>query len=85
MLGFPGGSDGKEAAYNTEDPGLILGLGRSSGEGNGHPFHYSCLENSMDREACQENSIVREVHGVAKSQTQWSELTHMWVLKYYRM
>ena len=63
VLGFPGSSDGKEAACNTEDPGSIPGLGRSSGEGNGHPFQYSCLENSMDREACQENSIVREVMG----------------------
>ena len=29
--------------------GLILGSGRSSGEGNGNPFWYSCLENTMDR------------------------------------
>ena len=33
--GFPGGSDGKESACNAEDPGLIPGLGRSPGEGNG--------------------------------------------------
>ena len=33
------------------DPGLIPGLGRSSGEGNGNPLQYSCLENSMDRGA----------------------------------
>ena len=31
--------------------GLIPGLGRSLGEGNGNPLQYSCLENSMDREA----------------------------------
>ena len=31
--------------------GLILGLGRSPGEGNGNPLQYSCLENSMDRGA----------------------------------
>ena len=31
--------------------GLILGLGRSPGEGNGDPLQYSCLENSMDRGA----------------------------------
>ena len=29
----------------------IPGLGRSSGEGNGNPLQYSCLENSMDRGA----------------------------------
>ena len=46
---FPDGSDGKESACNARDPGLITGLGRSSGEGNGYPFQYSCLENAMDR------------------------------------
>ena len=50
-LGFPGASDGKESAYNAGDLGLILELGRSSGEGNGYPLQYSCLENSMDRGA----------------------------------
>ena len=44
---FAGGSDGKESACNAGDPGS----GRSSGEGNGNPLQYSCLENSMDREA----------------------------------
>ena len=34
---FPGGSDGKVSAYNVGDPGLIPGLGRSPGEGNGNP------------------------------------------------
>ena len=46
-----GGSDGKECACNAQDPGLILGLGRCPGEGNGNPFQYSCLENPMDRKA----------------------------------
>ena len=36
--GFPGDSDGKESACNA-DPGLIPGLGRSSGEGNGYLLH----------------------------------------------
>ena len=45
----PGSSDGKASAYNAGDPGLISGSGRSPGEGNGNPFQYSCLENSMDR------------------------------------
>ena len=35
------------------DPGLILGSGRSPGEGTGNPFQYSCLENFMDRGARQ--------------------------------
>ena len=47
-LGFPGGSEGKVAACNAGDLGLIPGSGRSPGEGNGNPLQYSCLENSMD-------------------------------------
>ena len=46
--GFPGSSDGKAAVYNAGDPGSIPGSGRSSGEGNGNPFQYSCPENPMD-------------------------------------
>ena len=44
--GFSGGSDGKESACNTGDPGSVSGLGRSPGERNGHPLQYSCLEES---------------------------------------
>ena len=46
---FPGDSDNKDSACNAGDPGSILGLGRSSGEGNVYPLQYSCLENSMNR------------------------------------
>ena len=42
--GFPGGSDGNEPACNAQDLGLIPGLGRSPGEGNGHPLQYSWTE-----------------------------------------
>ena len=45
-LGFPGGSDGKESACNAGDMCSIPGLGRFSGEGNGNPLQYSCLENA---------------------------------------
>ena len=48
LMDFPGGSDGKAFACNAGDLGLIPGLGRSPGEGNGNPLQYSCLENSMD-------------------------------------
>ena len=51
------------------DMGLILGLGRSPGEGNGNPLQYSCLGNPRDRGAWQAT-----VHGVAKSQTQLKQL-----------
>ena len=42
----PGGSDGKESAYNAGDVASISGSGR-----NGYPLQFSCLENSMDRRA----------------------------------
>ena len=61
---FPGGSEDKASACNAGDPGSILGLRRSPGEGNGTPLQYSCLENPMDRGAWRAT-----VHGVAKSQT----------------
>ena len=47
-LGFPGGSKVKVSAWNAGDPSLIPGSGRSPGEGNGNPLHYSCLENPME-------------------------------------
>jgi len=63
-MGLPGGSDGKELACNMREPGLIPGSGRSSGEGNGNPLQYSCLENPMDK-----GSWWVTVHGVTNSQT----------------
>ena len=64
-MGFPGGSDGKESSCKVRDPGLIPGLKRSPGEGNGNPLQYSCLENLMDRGAWQ-----AIVHWIAKNRTQ---------------
>ena len=46
-MGIPGGSAGKESACNAGDVGLISGLGRSHGVGNGYPLQYSCLEDSL--------------------------------------
>ena len=63
-MGFPGGSVVKNLPANAGDLGLILGLERSPGEGNGYPLQYSCLENPMDRGAWP--SAVR---GATKSQT----------------
>ena len=62
-----GGSDGKETTCNAGDLGLIPGLGRSPGEGNGHPLQYSCLENFMDRGDWQ--ATVHGRGGVTKSWT----------------
>ena len=63
MVGFPGGSAGKESVCNVGDLGSVPGLGRYSREGNGYPLQYSGLENSVD---CI-------VHGVTKSQTWLSD------------
>ena len=41
----------KHLAYNAGDLGSISGSGRFSGEGNGNPLQYYCLENPMDGEA----------------------------------
>ena len=64
QLGFPGSSEVKASACNEGDLGSIPGLGRSPGEGNGNPLHYSCLENPMDGGAWWAT-----VHGVEKSRT----------------
>ena len=60
--GFPGGSEGKASACNVGGLGSIPGSGRSPGEGNGNPLHYSCLESPMDGVAWQATA-----HGVAES------------------
>ena len=62
---IPGGSDGKESAYNAGDVSSVPGLERSPGEGNGNLLQHSCLENPMDRGAWW-----AIVHAVTKSQTQ---------------
>ena len=63
-LGFPGGSQSKASACNVGHLGSIPRSGRSPGEGNGNPLHYSCLENPTDGAALQGT-----VHQVTKSQT----------------
>jgi len=55
-------------AGDGRDLGLILGLGRSPGVGNGNPLQYSCLEKPMDKGAWW-----AAVHGVTKSQTSLSD------------
>ena len=68
LLGFLGGSDGKESACNAGDLGSIPGLGLSCGGGHGNPPQYSWLENSHGQ-----RSLWATVHGVAKSQTHLSD------------
>ena len=69
-MDFPGGSEGKASAYNSGNPGSIPGSGGSSGEGNGNPLQYACLENPVDGGAWKAT-----VYGVAKSRTQLSDFT----------
>ena len=71
-MGFPGGTEVKASACDAGDLGLIPGLGRFPGEGNGNPLQYSCLENLMDRGVWWAT-----VHGVEKSQTGLSDFTSL--------
>ena len=64
VLGFLGGSDGKEYACNAGDLGSIPGLERLPGERNSYTLQCSYQKNSMDRGAWQATA-----HGVPKSWT----------------
>ena len=86
-MGFPGGLAGKESTCSVGDLGLIPGLGRSPGEGNGYPLQYSGLENSVDcidgnplQCSCLENprdggAWWAAVSGVAQSRTRLKRLS----------
>ena len=58
----------KNPPANAGDPGSVPGWGSSTGERNGTPLQYSCLENPVDRGAWW-----AAVHGVAKSWTRLSD------------
>ena len=65
-MGFPGGSVVKNPPTNAGNPrdiDSIPEVGRSPGDGNGNPLHYSCSENSMNRGAWWAT-----VHGIQKNQ-----------------
>ena len=71
ILGFPGGTSCKEFDFQCRRRkrlGFDLWVGRSPGEGNDNPLHYSCLENSMNRGAWW-----AVVHEVTKSRTWLSD------------
>ena len=79
-MGFPGGSVVKNPPANagdTGDWGLVPGLGRSPGEGNGNSLQYSHQESPMDRGAWWAT-----VHRVTKSRTQLSTHTHSFIPKH---
>ena len=77
---FPDGTGGKESASSARDPGLIPGLGRSLGEGNGNLLQYPRLENSIDRGASWAT-----VHGSSKSQDMNERLTLSILLHFSRV
>ena len=62
FLDFPSGSDSKVSVYNAGDLGSIPGSGGFSGEENGNPLQYSCLENPMDRGAWCPVQLSREAN-----------------------
>ena len=72
--------NGKESACSAEVISLILGSGRSPGEGNGSPLQYSCWENHMDRGAWWAT-----VHWVTKSRTQLSYFTFTFFILIFKM
>ena len=79
-MGFPGGSAVKTLPANAEDmrdSGLIPGLGRSPGEGNGNPLQYSCLENRTDGGAQWAT-----VHSITESETAKHTCTHVKIMKW---
>ena len=61
-VGFPGGSAGKESACSLGDVGVIPGLGRSLGEGNGYPLQCSGLENSVDCRVAKSQTLLSDFY-----------------------
>jgi len=74
VLDFPGGSDGKASVYNVRDLGLIPGLGRFPGEGNGNPLRYFLPWKSHG----QRSLVQATIHGVAKSRARLSDFLRLW-------
>ena len=65
VVGFPGGASGKEFASHvgdTRDMGSSPESGRSPEVGSGNALQYSCLENSMDREAWWDHGVAKELN-----------------------
>ena len=68
-MSIPDGSDTKESACNAGDPDSMPVLGRSPGEGNGHPLQYSCLGNSTNRGGWKSTVHGHKESGVSKQLT----------------
>ena len=74
MFDFPSGSMVKNLPANAGNLVMIPGLGRSSGERNGYPFQYSCLENPVDRGPWQPtvDGVKRAGHNLETKEQQQS-------------
>jgi len=70
VRGFPSGTVVRNLPANAGDMGLIPGLGRSPGGGNGNPLQYSCLGNSLEGGVWEAT-----VHGVAKKSDTTEQLS----------
>ena len=69
---FPGGSEVKNLPADvgdSRDAGLIPGLGRSPGGGNGNPLLYSCLEKKKNTKNHEQRAWWAAVHEVTKNWT----------------
>ena len=74
--GFPGVSDGKQAACNAGDPGFDPCIRKSPGEGNDNPLQYSCLENSLGRGAW--HATIMKWPRVGHNLGTKAHTSHMW-------
>ena len=81
VLGFPGSLVSKESACSAGDRSLIPGSERSSGEGNGNPLQFSCLESPMDRGAwwATVRGVTRVEHNLK------TNLLHRYILIHMKM
>ena len=85
LYGVPKWLSGKESACRHGGMGLIPGLGRSPGGGNGNPLQYSCLKGSMDEEPGRLQSIALQTHTYARWVHTFQSLTEGRPLSVSRM
>ena len=77
VLGFPGGTYGKESTCNVGDLGSVPGLGRSLAGGHGNPLQYSCLENPHGERSltgfcpwdCKESDMTEQLSTLGNQQS----------------
>ena len=92
-FGLPRWLSGEESSCQAGDTGLIPGLGRTPGEGNGNPLQYSCLGNSLDRGARPHSMgsqkswiwlVTKQQKQASSFLNQWSKLNHLPLVVLYK-